>query len=946
MEDLRKARCGWIANFPWSPRILPIFLCVIILSFLIVPVLSQSISNLQGTESIISARAWGTDQTNPSIWEDRVVWSNYYPSPEDPIISNINLHFYNISSGMEFTIPGNLTYQDMPDIWEDRLVYQSYEDDNFEIHLFNFSSGNDIRITNDQVNQVKPRIWGDWIVWQIGDDWESEHGIDLYDIKAGNTTSISSSTSATSPRIWEDRVVWQEYTTGDGNVDVFYYNITLNGVVQVTTDPFAQISPSIWGDRIVWMDNREIASQIYLHDLSTGNETPLTSGDYYRSDPSISGNYVVYQNDTATSLIDLTSMNEGPISTDTSGSLKGAPEIWGNRVVWSDMRNGDFDIYLYTIGVSMPFLKADFSVNETQGNSPLTVSFDDISEGQVDGWSWDFGDGQSSDERNPVHTYEDEGSYSVILTVHNPWQRDAVRKSHLISVGSVPVPGFSQDPTSGPAPLIIHFSDQSSGEPDAWNWDFGDGVTSDEQNPEHTFTQPGAYTVNLTVTNVFGNASFGKKDLITVMDGTFHDITLLNDGITVNQEGNATVLTLNATLAGNCTGDSLPDPSILTCIPDSETGIAVIQFFSQPGGNFKGPDNETFSGILGGLSIVSNNFFPSNFSDKAGKTCFFNLTLTPDTYDPAGIIHTVMWEGATPDDLQKFNDIKIMYNYANIEDLVYTVRFDEENISAPGPATLIFGVSSNWVQTYGWGDHGKLRIESNPAGAEVYVDNNYAGYSPTLVSNLSPGLHEVRLRKAPYSDLVVTMEVMDERDSIHVIRIADDGSGEVLNTTFIGHDQVRNLDLFQAESPNGLSTFGLTSLSKSGNIFQILQLTASKAIGPSGGGGGVGGSGGDSPASTTTSPTAAPAGTAVIQATSPPSNEQVPATVLETQVPAEIPPEVPAAPGETEGLSAPEPPGLSPFGPSSIIFLKNLSIVFVVIFVTMLFYLRWKRKEE
>jgi beta propeller repeat protein len=952
MEDFKKARLGWIANFQWSPRILPIFLCVIILSFLVVPVLSQNFSNLQGTESIISAGSWGTDQTNPSIWEDRVVWSNYYPSLEDPNIVNLNLHFYNISSGTEFTIPGNLTYQDMPDIWEDRLVYQSLEDDNFEIHLFNLSTSNDIRITNDQVNQVKPHIWGDWIVWQIGDDWESEHGIDLYNIKAGNTTGIGRSSSATSPRIWGDRVVWQEYTTGDGNVDVFYYNITLKDVVQVTTDPFAQISPSIWGDHIVWMDNREIASQVYLYDLSTGNETPLTSGDYYRLDPSISGNYVVYQNDTAISLIDLTSLNEGPISADTSGSSKGAPEIWGNRVVWSDMRNGDFDIYLYTVGVSMPLLKAYFSVNETQGNTPLTVSFEDISEGQVEGWYWDFGDGQSSDKQNPLHTYENEGSYSVILTVHNPWQRDAVRKSDLISVGSVPVSGFAQNMTSGPAPLIVHFSDQSSGEPDEWNWDFGDGVTSDEQNPEHTFTQPGIYTVNLTVKNVFGNASFGKKDLITVMDGTFHDVTLPNEGITMNQEGNNTVLILIATLAGNCTGDSFPNPSVITCVPDSGTGIAAIRFLSLAGEKFSGPENDTFSGILGGISISSNDLVPSNFSGKAGENCFFNFTLAPETYEPGGTIHSVIWEGSTPDDLQKFNDIKIMYNYGNIEDLVYTIRFDEENISAPGPAILIFGVSSDWVEQYGW--RWSHEIDSEPSGAAVNVDSKFVGYTPlNIEEGLSPGNHTVTLYISGFYPKTLIISIDDKRDSIHVIRIGDDGTGEVLNTTFIGHDSEQNLDFFRAESPNGLSTFGLASLSKSGNVFQLIQMAASKVVGPSGGGGG-GGGGDDGGATstrstTTTSTTPVSTVTATAQATALPT--QVPATAYQTQPPASTQPEVTAVPGETAAQPTTGQQENSPLeffttGTSSIIILKNLSIIFVAIFVTIVFYYRWKGKEE
>ena len=61
------------------------------------------------------------------------------------------------------------------------------------------------------------------------------------------------------------------------------------------------------------------------------------------------------------------------------------------------------------------------------------------------------------------------------------------------------VAGFSGTPTNGPAPLTVKFTDVSSGAPSSWYWDFGDRATDETQNPSHTYTNPGVYSVRLTV---------------------------------------------------------------------------------------------------------------------------------------------------------------------------------------------------------------------------------------------------------------------------------------------------------------------------------------------------------------------------------------------------------------------------------------------------------------
>ena len=82
----------------------------------------------------------------------------------------------------------------------------------------------------------------------------------------------------------------------------------------------------------------------------------------------------------------------------------------------------------------------------------------------------------------------------------------------------IPAPeaDFTADPTSGRNPLTVNFSDQSTGNVTSRSWSFGDGDTSTEQNPSHTYSKPGTYTVSLTVSGPGGSDTETKPDYITV----------------------------------------------------------------------------------------------------------------------------------------------------------------------------------------------------------------------------------------------------------------------------------------------------------------------------------------------------------------------------------------------------------------------------------------------
>jgi PKD repeat protein len=79
-----------------------------------------------------------------------------------------------------------------------------------------------------------------------------------------------------------------------------------------------------------------------------------------------------------------------------------------------------------------------------------------------------------------------------------------------------PVAEFSGDPTKGAVPLKVNFTDQSTGSITGWLWDFGDGQTGAHQNPSHTYSNAGSYTVSLTVTGPGGASVRSKVGYIEV----------------------------------------------------------------------------------------------------------------------------------------------------------------------------------------------------------------------------------------------------------------------------------------------------------------------------------------------------------------------------------------------------------------------------------------------
>jgi len=151
----------------------------------------------------------------------------------------------------------------------------------------------------------------------------------------------------------------------------------------------------------------------------------------------------------------------------------------------------------------------------------VPISFTDESGGYPTSWQWDFGDPTSGTDnaatsQDAMHTYAAPGIYTVRLTVYNAAGSSTTTKTVGISVAAGPA--FHADTTSGNSPLPVQFWDDSTGTPTAWLWDFGDGQTSTQQNPTHTYTSSVSrtYDVKLTVTNAAGSTFVTKAAYISI----------------------------------------------------------------------------------------------------------------------------------------------------------------------------------------------------------------------------------------------------------------------------------------------------------------------------------------------------------------------------------------------------------------------------------------------
>lgn len=152
--------------------------------------------------------------------------------------------------------------------------------------------------------------------------------------------------------------------------------------------------------------------------------------------------------------------------------------------------------------------KAVASASETSGEAPFEVQFnanDSTDDVEIEGYRWDFKDGNTTGNKNPSHIFEEPGTYQVELTVTDD---QGLENSTSITIevteseNEAPKAVITGGPFEGDAPLGVDFKAHNSSDDKgitAYFWNFGDGNETTTKNPDHSFTEPGTYSVELTV---------------------------------------------------------------------------------------------------------------------------------------------------------------------------------------------------------------------------------------------------------------------------------------------------------------------------------------------------------------------------------------------------------------------------------------------------------------
>ena len=400
---------------------------------------------------------------------------------------------------------------------------------------------------------------------------------------------------------------------------------------------------------------------------------------------------------------------------------------------------------------------ANFTANITSGTAPLSVQFNEHSIGNPNNWTWNFGDGLGTYAQNPVHTYTELGNYTVSLNSSNVAGYSVDTQTDMITITPdviIPVVDFSANTTSGIAPLCVQFTDNSDNSPTEWAWEFGDNVNSTEQNPIHTYTDIGNYTVNLTVANSAGNNTTSKIDYIIVsqtvispianftanqtegitpLDVQFTDLSLNNvsnwlwnfgDNVTsidqspyhrYNESGNFTVSLVVNNSVGNDTMNKV------SYINVTEIDAPPVAQFMANRTQMWSPEDSPFAVQFNDTSLHNHTTWQWNFGDGQGST----------EQNP---VHTYTSIGNYTVSLHitrnSYTSDAVLTNYINISSTPVNVSWTSDRDSYYAPASVQFNdTTMNYSGSYLWdfGDDTNS-TEQNP----VHLYENDSVYNVTL----------------------------------------------------------------------------------------------------------------------------------------------------------------------------------------------------------------------
>jgi len=292
-------------------------------------------------------------QWNPAISEDIVVW-------QENREGNWNIYGYDLVSSNPIQIVEKQGDQSNPAIYGDIVVWEDHRGSDSDIYYFDREKQSDYPITTSQEDQRKPAIYGDIIVWQDSrnGNWDI-YGYDFSRPEGDREFPIATrERDQTNPAIYGTIVVWEEEITKH-NTDIYFKDLSLGKeAVNITRDPAKQKNPAIYGDIVVWQDNRNktVEWDIYGYNLVKEDEFCISNSQGNQSNPSIYKDIVVWQDEKVGNFnINYCRISAGESEITTASGNQSDSAIHKKIVVWQDFRKGDWDIYGYNLSTEEEF---------------------------------------------------------------------------------------------------------------------------------------------------------------------------------------------------------------------------------------------------------------------------------------------------------------------------------------------------------------------------------------------------------------------------------------------------------------------------------------------------------------------------------------------------------------------------------------------------------------
>jgi PKD repeat protein len=290
---------------------------------------------------------------------------------------------------------------------------------------------------------------------------------------------------------------------------------------------------------------------------------------------------------------------------------------------------------------------ADFTFDKNNVKAPVTVNFTNTSTG-ADIFNWNFGDNEVSEAKDPPHEYKIWGNLNVTLTATDKksGKSNSLTKV-LILIPPEPVANFSMSTTRAKVNEIVNFTNTSTYTKTV-SWSFGDGTTSTEQNPSHSYPNVGTFTVTLTVIGDGGNATKSLPVEVylpkpTVSFTISPKFSIVNNTVTfTNQTQSATSYIWNF-------GDGLTSSAVNPTHAYSKPGIYTVILNATGLGGTDQISSIAYVNTVNGLGDPMNNKNNWIFENCTGTITNGELYLVATTTTSMGIAyHTFPTARITP----------------------------------------------------------------------------------------------------------------------------------------------------------------------------------------------------------------------------------------------------------------------------------------------------------